>query len=220
MPLWELLLIFSFSYSSLCDATERWAGPVCDKGVSPICSPWPWDLCAAAADGLAAMHRQPSQGFHPATVWGARPPLRKHWALLPGAQYHHGLLEGLWLCGVHEEGLCSPGEVRASGEAAWVTNAVRTLDRGWRSHVSHAALTLSLCGPTTSKHPHRSGFPQCADWHTHSHFLPGWYDCLTHLTWVKCGSKVFFHAECFSIVFLFKRALNRHVCPVYSSHIF
>lgn len=86
------------------------------------------DLRAAAAHGRAAVHRQPALRLHPAAVRGAGAALRQPGALLPGVQRLHGPLQGLRLCGVHEEGLGRQGQVGAAREAAGLPHAVRALD--------------------------------------------------------------------------------------------
>lgn len=128
--------------------TAQWGtSAVRHQRIAPARATGPGDLCAAAAHGRSAVHRQPALRLHPAAVRGAGATLRQPGALLPGVQRLHGAFQGLWLCGIHEEGLRRQGQVGTTGEAAGLPHAVCALDGGGLPHVPSAALQMPVRGP-------------------------------------------------------------------------
>lgn len=101
--------------SSLCDFAERGPGSGCHPLPPSQHCPWTPDQCHPAAHWLPALSHQPAPHLHRAAVWGAGPLLWKHRTLLPGVQWADGPLQRIWVCWVHEEGLCFTGPLWATG---------------------------------------------------------------------------------------------------------
>lgn len=103
--------------SSLCDFAERGPGSGCHPLPPPQHCPRTPDQRGPAAHRLPALPHQPASHLHRAAVRGAGALVRKHWTLLPGVQWANGPLQRIWVCRIHEEGLCFPGPFWASGSA-------------------------------------------------------------------------------------------------------
>lgn len=93
--------------------------------------------------------------------------------MLSGVQPLHWAFKGLWLCRVHEEGLCRQGQVRAPGKTAWFPYAVCPLDWGGLAHIPAAPLKVSVCGLPASEPADSPRSPQCTGWHPFASLLPG-----------------------------------------------
>lgn len=104
--------------SSLCDFAERGPGSGCHPLPPSQHCPGTPDQRHSAAHRLPALPHQPAPHLHRPTVWGAGALLWKHRALLPGVQRADGSLQRIWVCWIHEEGLCFSGPVWAAGPTA------------------------------------------------------------------------------------------------------
>lgn len=101
--------------SSLCDFAERGPGSGCHPLPPSQHCPGTLDQRHPAAHRLPALPHQPAPHLHRPAVWGAGTRLRQHWALLPGVQRADGPLQRIWVCWIHEEGLCITGPFWAAG---------------------------------------------------------------------------------------------------------
>lgn len=112
--------------SSFCDFAERGPGSGCHPLPPSQHCPGTLDQRDPATHRLPALPHQPAPHLHGPAIWGAGTSLRKHRALLPGVQRADGPLQRIWVCWVHEEGLCFTGPFWAAGPTAgmleWLLN--------------------------------------------------------------------------------------------------
>ena len=101
--------------SSLCDFAERGPGSGCHPLPPSQHCPRTPDQRHPAAHRLPALPHQPAAHLHRPAAGGAGARLRKHRALLPGVQRADGPLQGIRVCGIHEEGLGFTGPIWAAG---------------------------------------------------------------------------------------------------------
>lgn len=125
--------------SSLCDFAERGPGSGCHPLPPSQHCPRTLDQRHPAAHRLAALPHQPAPHLHRSAIRGAGARVRKHWALLPGVQRADGPLQRIWVCRIHEEGLCFTGTLWAAGSTSGTSKRIcvwtqNTHIKSWKCH--------------------------------------------------------------------------------------